>query len=427
MPFGIGIEAWATEEPQALVHTSGGFFRPVCIDGEATGSLGIAPSADILAIGITPYAVGKGDNSLLITGEQRHHADQLMLGLFYRERSYAVPLTAWNASTAISLPGFADSAAHEVYNDTIVDDDALVHHAEYPTRQRIVRQSVQIPYSEPRCSARTFAAFLSLALGAVVSVEDGLAWAFRHTITQASGMALPSVSAQIRHMFSAQLRYAGLKAESITVRSNGDFVALDCPLLGSGQRGFDAEPFVALREDAWLMWNDSHLYLKDVSAAPLTVPSVPTQDLSNLGAGVIDISRRVLRMEVGNPNQLLSDRGYRPASGITRGTLDTTKRRTDLLLELEVDPATERAQLTWYFEQTPLAFEWQCISNVLIDPAGTFRYGVALCIPKLQLRAIPRGEQANFDTLSLTGRILDDKVNPVLIGWAWTQDEGYLR
>lgn len=356
----------------------------------------------------------------------RHYDDQLMVSLYAQEASYGALMPRWDASTAIGLTGLSDAAAHESWDDEVADDDELTHHAEYVQVQELVRQSVRLPYGEPRCSARSLAAFLALTFGDLHSVQDGSARAFRHRVRQVSGLNLPSVSAHIRHMFSAQLAYSGLKSDGLTLRSNGAYLALECPLIGSGARAFSDEPFLAPDVSPWLRWGDCHLWLLPLaSGETITVPSVPVQGATQFGVHALDVSTRVRRCEFASPNQLQSDR-YRASTGKLRGSLLTAKRRTDLVLEMDVDTAHEERDVTWYLEQTPLAFEWHGDSGVLIDEAGTYRYGFCVLLPRVQLRAIPRSERENFDTLELQGRIMDDGVNPVLTAWVWNADEGYL-
>src|SRR5215510_14964108 len=76
----------------------------------------------------------------------RHYDDVLQLTLLRRETTYDVVPDDWSAA-AVSMQDFDDSAPHEEWNDVLSDNDTVVHGAEYPTIQEIVRQSVLIHYA----------------------------------------------------------------------------------------------------------------------------------------------------------------------------------------------------------------------------------------------------------------------------------------
>lgn len=351
---------------------------------------------------------------------------RIMLGLFRKEAAYNAWIPAWNATTACSMLDFDHATPDVSWDDLVEDDDTLVHNYEYATVQEIVRQSVRFTYTEPRTKPNTLAGLLGLALGTISTIQDGGAAAYRHKLTPAAPMSLPSINVQIAHYWSGQFLYTGIKADSFTLRNNGSYLSFACPLIGSGAREEVFTEYVPAIEESWLRWGDCHLYLSEVSLAPLTVPTAPAQSGSNLGIDAVDISTRVLRMEVNHPNALWAEGGYRPSTGVLRGNLLTAKRHTDVMLEMQVDNTLEIDLLTRYLEQTPLAFEWQCTTGTLIDSAGIFKYGASIIIPKLQFLGLKRGEQFDTDTLEITGRVLDDKTNPVIVAWVWNGQGTYL-
>src|SRR5262249_56496324 len=95
-------------------------------------------------------------------------------------------------------------------------------------------------------------------------------------------------------------------------------------------------------------------------------------------------------------------------------------------LTLELDPAWETRALTWYLEQTTLALELQCVHGSLIDQAGTFFWGCTVLIPRLKLKAPQRGVNAEFDTVTFEGTVLDDGTNEPLSAWVYSAQPHYL-
>jgi hypothetical protein len=367
--------------------------------------------------------------------QPRHYEDQIVLSLYRRESSYDVPVALWTTKEVAAMRDFSGESGHELWDDLVTDDNEMIHNTEYPLVQEIVRQSVRIPYSEPRVKPETLAGLMGLALGSIESTRDGVATAYRHAVLPIDPTTLPSVSAQIAHMHSSQFLYSGIKADGFTVSKNEAYLAFASTLIGSGSRStsatsLPANPLV----EPWLRWGDCHIYLRDVTVDPLvSVPGIPLvvpvpilQGQTNLGEGAIDVSTRVLRLELNYPNHLWAEGGYRASTGMVRGNLVTAKRSTDLILELQVETADEARDLAWYLQQRSIAFELQCVSTLLVDPAGTFFFGVTMILPRVQFRAIVRHEQFQFDTLELQGQVMDDQTNPVILGWVYNARPFYL-
>lgn len=383
-------------------------------------------------VDVTEFDLWHNDGALLILDlsqdEARHASDTVLLALFRREASYGEALATWNSTTACTMRDFDNETPHETWDDLVEDNEGLLHEAEYPTVQEIVRQSVRLTYTEPRVKPNTLTGLLGLALGTITSTQDVGATAYRHKITPASPVALPSINAQVAHMGGILYQYTGLKVDSFTLRNSGAYLSFACPLIGSGTRlNGMATDFAPAIDEKWLRWGDSHIALRDVSSGVLAVPTSPVQGATNLGSAAIDVSTRVLRMEISYPNTLWAEGGYRASTGRVRGNLLAGRRRTDLTLELQMETDSEARDVGYYLEQTPLAFEWRCTSSTLIAPTGTFYYGALVLIPKLQLRALRRSEQDNFDTVVLEGRVLDDKTNPVMVTWIYNAQATYLQ
>jgi hypothetical protein len=356
----------------------------------------------------------------------RHYDDTIVLTLLYRERTYNTAPLIWSQGACL-MQDFTESAPHEVWDDLVADDEALVHGHEYSFVQEIVRQSVRLTYAEPRVKPSTLAALLGLSFGVPTATQDGSASAYRHALTPVSPLTLPSISAEVAHQLGRCYRYTGLKADAFTLSNNGAYLSFETPLIGSGSRAAVRAQDVDAIPEPWLRWGSCWLYVLDVSQSVLSVPATPVQGASNLGHQAINISTRVLQFRLNHPNTLWADGGYRPTTGQVRGALHSVRRHTTLSLTLECRTAHEARELTWYLEQRALAFELQCRHPTLIDPSGTFYWGVTLLIPKLQLRALSRGENAAFDTLELEGRVLSDHTNPPMLGWVYTAQPAYLQ
>jgi hypothetical protein len=353
----------------------------------------------------------------------RHYHDQIMFGFYRLESAYNAALTDW-ATGACTMQDFDTNTPHESWDDLVTDDSGLITQEEYPTVQEIVRQGVHLAYSEPRVRPNALAGLALLALGEILTTQDGSLQAFRHRFTPSNPLALPSMSAQVAHQRSSQFLYAGLKANTLTLANNGPYLRLVCDLFGSGFRQGSTTPFPPIVREPLLRWGDCWLYLRALSTAPLVVPAVPVQGSSNLGASAINISTRVLRMELNHPTNLWLEGGYRASSGMLRGQLLTSKRSTSILLELEVDTAREATELGWYLAQTPMAFEWQCLGDVIV-PGGMFRWGATLILPKVQFRSLQRDEQAQSDTLALRATVLSDQANAPLTLWVYNATPWY--
>lgn len=359
-----------------------------------------------------------------LQGLGRHYNDRIMLSLFVQETSYDTAPASWSTA-ACAMLDFDDDSPHETWDDVVEDDDQLIHTYEYTTVQELVRQSVRLPYAEPRVKPNSLAGLLGLSLGIVTSTQDGTATAYRHAVTQSLPTELPSIGAQVQHQFGAQFVYTGLKAEGFTLSNNGPYLRFECPLIGSGTRSFSTDNWPEAIDERWLRWGDCHVYLVDVTGTPVTITNPPDQGTTNLDGGV-DFSTRILRMEISHPNSLWAEGGYRPSTLTVRGALVTPKRHTEVTMELQVNTPTEATELQWYLTQRQLAFEWQCVGTSLIDPAGTFFYGATLIIPRMQFRAIRRAEQNQHDTIELVGRVMDDFVNPVELAWVYNAQPAYL-
>ena len=357
---------------------------------------------------------------------QRHYNDQIALSLFDAEVNYDAGPAAWANANAVSMTDFDDDSPHEEWDDLVEDDADLSHGYEYRTVQEIVRQSVRWTYTEPRTKPNSLAGLLGLALGTVASTKDGAFNAWRHKLTPASPIILPSIGAQIAHQNSSQYEYKGVKADGFILRRNGAYLTLESPLIGSGTRAASSTTFPASVTESWLHWGDCNLWLKDTGGTVITIPTTPTQGSTNLGAGAVNLSKRIRTFAIDHPNNLLDQMGYRPSTGKVRGHLHTAKRSTTLRLGFDVMTDREAEELDWYLSQRKLAFELNCDSGTVVVAGSAFKFGCILLIPMLQIRRIPRSEEDEFDILTLEGTVMDDKTNSVMMAFVYNGQSTYL-
>lgn len=356
----------------------------------------------------------------------RHYQDQIMMSLFSREATYDAGV-AVSSSTTCSLRDFDDASPHEEWDDLVDDDAPLVHGEEYRVVQAIVRQSVSLTYREPRAKPNSLAGLIGLALGSITSVQDGMAAAWRHKLTKAASVQMPSISLHTRHALGSQYRYTGVKSDGFTLAANGAYLSLSVPLIGSGSRARASDTFPPAVDEAWLRWGDAHVYWVE-APMPIALPTDPVQGATNLGGGATEISTRLLRQfEIVHGSHLLEQMGYRPSSGRVRAHLHPERRETRLTLELEVDVDLEETEIDRYFNQAKMALELNVDSGLLIDAAGTYRYGLVLIIPRLQWRRVRYDEEHQLETVVLEGQVLADQTNPEIVVWVYNAQPAYLE
>jgi len=386
--------------------------------GRAVGH--VTATADLVLLGRAVEVEGPPPGEV-----GRHHDDQLMMSLFTREASYDAPVTV-SASTTCAMRDFDDASPHEEWDDLVDDDAPLVHGQEYRVVQQIVRQSVRLRYREPRTKPNSVAGLIGLALGSIASVQDGTANAWRHRLSRGPSVQMPSITVQTRHALGSQYRYTGVKSDGFTLAANGAYLSLEARLIGSGSRTRAGDTFPATVDERWLRWGDARLYWVEAPTA-ITLPTAPVQGTTNLGAAAVEISRRLIssfRLEHGS--NLLEQMGYRPASGRVRAHLHPEQRETRVEMELEVSFDLEVTEIDRYFNQTPMALELNVDSGTLIDPAGTYRYGLIVIIPRLQWRRVRYEEEHQLETLVLEGQVLADGTNAELVVWVFNKQPTYL-
>lgn len=352
-----------------------------------------------------------------------HDLDSIMFGLYLRERTYAGALN-W-PSAGCRMTDYDHSSAHAIWDDLVEGNRDLGHGAEHTTTQDLVRQSVRLPYVEPRAHPNTLGGLMTLALGNRITTQDGALQSYRHALTFAGSNLSLSMSAQVHHVPGQQYLYPGLKADTFLLRNNGPFLTLQCDMIGSGARPLSATAFTSIVNDPWLRWGDCHIWIKDVTSTALTLPGVPVQGSTNLGIGALDISSRIVRLEYLQPCHIDGENGYRPSTGVVRGSLYPGRREAGVVLEFELESASEVDEVNYYLLQRGIALEWQCVGT-LIQPGGTFYYGFTIILPRLQFKRLRFSNENAVETLALEGVLMDDKVNTGTAAWVYTSQPRYL-
>jgi len=351
-----------------------------------------------------------------------------MLSLFDKEATYDAGPAGWTSTSAMSMLDFNDASAHEVWDDTIQSDVDVLTGKEFISVQEIARQSMRLTYEEPRCKPNTLAGLLALCLGTVATTQDGTETAYRHRISPAAAISLPSIGAQTLRESGVQRKYTGIKGESFTLSNNGPYFQFSCQMVGSGTRATAADAFPAAISEPWLRWGDTKIYVKDTAGTPIsTTLTTPSQTGPNLGGSEVNLSTRVLSWSLNWVNNMQPDFGYRASTALVRGNFHPTRRTAIITTNIETDTATEATELNYYLNQTRLAMELNINSGTLVDTSGgTFNLGAVFVLPRVQLTSIPRGQTNQLENIQLIGAVEDDGTNPIIVCFVYNAQSAYL-
>jgi len=351
---------------------------------------------------------------------------QMMFSLFDKEATYNAGPAGWTTSSACQMTDY-EVATTERWDDTIQGNADVITGFERNTKQILARHSVAFPYDEPRTKPNTLAGFLGLAGGTIASTQDGANVAYRHRISPADTVSLPSLACQVKYHGGQQRLYTGIKSQSFTLSNNGPFFRFATELLGSGSRGTSATAFVAAIPEDWLLWGYTKLFVKPTGGTPIdTTLATPSQSSGNLGGSEVNLSSVTIGWTWTEQLNLPPDDGYRPSTQMVRGNTHATRRVSTLNWRIEVDTATEADQLNYYLNQSPLAMELQNVGPTLIDPAGAFYPGITVIFPQVQLTAIPRGENNQRETLEFQCSVMEDQTNPAWLAFVYNAQAAYL-
>jgi hypothetical protein len=321
-----------------------------------------------------------------------------------------------------------EESGAEVWDDTMQSDTDVVTGHEFRSVQEIVRQGMRLTYTEPRCKPNTLAGLMALCMGSVSATQDGVLTAYRHRITPATSVSLPSIGAQTLREGGVQRKYHGIKGEQFTLSHNGAYWQFTCQMIGSGHRATAADAFPSTVSENWQRWGNSSIYIKDTSGTPIDTSfgSPPSQSAANLGGSETNLSTRVIDFTWTWNNNLQADQGYRASTGAQRQNFHPLRRTSNITIRFEVDSSEEAADLNYYLNQSKLAIELNVSSGTAIAGGGVFNSGFIVILPRVQLTSMPRSQTAELENLDFIGEVLDDGTNPVAMAFVYTAKAAYL-
>jgi hypothetical protein len=359
---------------------------------------------------------------------ERSYLRKLALSLFDKEASYNAGPAGWTGSSACLMQDHNEESGAEVWDDTIQSDTDVVTGHEFRSVQEIVRQGMRLTYTEPRAKPNTLAGLMALCMGTVTATQDGVLTAYRHKITPATSVSLPSIGAQTLREGGVQRKYHGIKGEQFTLSHNGAYWQFVCQMIGSGHRATASDSFPAVVSENWQRWGSSAIYIKDTGGTPIDTSfgTPPSQSAANLGGSETNLSTRVIDFTWTWNNNLQAEQGYRASMGQVRTNFHPLRRTSNLTIRFEVDSADEAADLNYYLNQSKLAIELNVNSGTVVAATGTFNYGFIVLLPRVQLTSIPRSQTAELENLDFIGEVLDDGTNPAAMVFVYTAKAVYL-
>jgi hypothetical protein len=357
---------------------------------------------------------------------QRSYARQLMLSLFDKEASYDAGPAGWTSSSACLMQDMDEASAVVQWDDLVQANTDVITGRELVTHQELPRYSTRLTYTEPRCKPNTLAGLMGLCLGTIAASQDGSETAYRHKVTKATSVSLPSIGAQVKHEGGDQRLYTGLKGEQFTFAINGAFFSFAAGLIGSGKRGASSTAFVTSISENWLRVGDAKFFIKETGGSAISTAGTPTQGSANLGGSEVNLSTRVRTFSLTWNNALAAEAGYRASTGLYRGDFHPVRRAGSVQLSFDVDTSDEAARLSDYLSQNQLAFEVNVDSGVLIDADGAMKYGVILIVPRLQLKPLTRAQTDEMETIMFDGEVMDDLTNSEIVAYVYTAKAAYL-
>lgn len=343
----------------------------------------------------------------------------IMLSFFKKEASYNAGVTM-NATNACALTGFTSGPAD--WKDKIVTDRDEISGKEFGYDQSIVEKGLNMSISIPKAKPNDIIGLAALALGNIVSAQDGAFTAYKHRITPvASGTSLPSVQIEEKWGGVQQYVYKGVKCDKLKITAKaGEIVSVEAGLIGSGDRSESATAFVASISESWLKVNQMLAFLENGSA--ITIAGTLTQGAQNISSGTPrDIKAVVESCEISYNNNMAPIVGF-GGQGILND-LDYKRRSVDLKFSMLFQSKTD---LDNYLNQTAYAFELD-LKGALIAAGGTMYYGVQVIIPRFKLKSapVPKGGAGDMLKCEFNCEVFEDGTNSPIIFEGYNAKAGY--
>lgn len=343
---------------------------------------------------------------------------QLMLSLFKKEATYDAGVTM-NGTNAVQMHGFDSDPAD--WSDDVADDGEEISGSEFPLVNQIIRQRVEIPYDEPRVRPNSLAGLAALAFGSISTTQDPGQTAYRHAITPiAVGTPLPSIQAEEKR--GQQYAYKGVIAKSLKLSGKEDgFIALSCPLVGSGTRATSATAFVNRVTEDWILTTQMKVWLE--TGADISISATPAQGVEDISTATPDdLKVRIRSFDFEWDNDPFLNFGY--GSVVLQEADKGARRRAMFNFSVLYKDETE---LNYYLNQVNAAIELDAKSATLVDPEGTYYWGMDLIIPAARIRKVgTSGRSGDFLTQDFEALVINDGVNPVVKLYVYNAQPLYL-
>jgi hypothetical protein len=343
-----------------------------------------------------------------------------MMSLFKKEASYNAGVTM-NSANACELSGFDSEPAD--WPDELPTDEGEVTGSEQATVQEILRNKVEIAYSEPKAKPNSLTGLAALVLGNIVSVQDGGLAAYRHYITPiAWNTPLPSI--QVEEKAGNQWAYTGVVGKSLKISGKQDgFISLAAQLIGSGSRVTSATGFAAKISESWLKTTQIKVWLE--TGANISITATPSQDVEDISSATPDdLKVRIMSFDFEWDNQNHLNYGY--GSSVLQENDKGGERKASLKFSLYLDDTTILNELDYYLNQDVTAIEFDS-KGALIAAGGTMYYGMSLVIPAFKIKKITRkAARGDLHSLDVDTTIINDGSNPVVKLHTYTAKAAYL-
>lgn len=342
---------------------------------------------------------------------------RIMLSLYKKEATYDAGVTM-NSTNACEMYGFDSDL--ESWPDDVADDGGEITGFEFPTTQEIIRQKVELDYSEPRIKPNTLAGLGALVLGNVAATQDGALVAYRQLVTPiAHATALPSIQAE--SLSGTQYAYKGVVGKSLKISGKEDgFVSASAKMIGSGTRATSATAFAAKITESWIKTTQMKVWLE--SGANISISATPVQDAEDISiATPDDLKIRIKSFDFEWDNNNFTNFGY--GSSVLQENDKGARRTAKLTFSLIYQDDTE---LAYYTAQDTVAIEFDA-KGALIAAGGAMFYGMDLIVPAFKLKPISKkGKVGDFLTQDFEALLIDNGTNPLVQLYVYTAKTGYL-
>lgn len=343
---------------------------------------------------------------------------KIALSLFKKETTYDAGVTPFDSTTAVQMCGFTSDIGE--WEDSILNDAEDITCTDFPTQQEILRKVTTIPYAETKAKPNSIAGLGALVFGGIVTTQEGAFGGRVHQLfPQASSAILPSI--EVKEDFGAtQYTHTGVKGNSIKIFGKEDgLVGFEAMMKASGNRASSAVVLPPVIKESWLKTTQMKVFLESGAAISITPASQGVESISSVTPQDLKVIFKSFELEYSN--ELFLEHGY---GSETIQEMNQQRRKCGLKFSIWFQNAQE---LDYFTNQTPIALQLDAAGG-LIDPLGTFRYGLQIIVPKFQLAKapIPKGGAKDGLSQDFECTVLSDGTNPVCMVNVYNGQAGYL-